>query len=228
VLKVANSAYYRCAGTVGTLERAVQILGTTAIRGIAAVGCMDRIAVPTVGKLFDSRRFRFHSLAVAAAAQSLSRLAGASIDSEAFMAGLLHDIGVVVLARLRPAAAVMLSEMSDLDEEGIRSAEVSLFGVDQVSASARVASQWNLPNWLSGALTPQVAPPTDRPYTGYDALPALLALGHRCAQQAGFGLLVLSAGDPKQDWFVALGLDPAACSAVAEEIPQSLRLLGSA
>jgi hypothetical protein len=143
------------------------------------------------------------------------------------MAGLLHDIGVVVLARLRPEAAVMLSEMRDLNEDGIRSAEVSLFGVDQVSASVRVASEWNLPSWLTSALNSQGATRVDRPYTGYEALPALLALGHRCAQDAGFGLLVLSAGDPKRDWFVSLGLDSAACSSVAEEIPQSLLRLGS-
>jgi len=63
---------------------------------------MDRIRVPSVGRLLDAERFRCHSIAVATAAQSLSQSAGAGVDAEAFMAGLIHDIGLVILARLRP------------------------------------------------------------------------------------------------------------------------------
>ena len=72
VLKVANSAYYRRGGNVGTFEQALVVLGLAGVRGIAAVGCMERIRVPTVGKVLDAQRFRCHSIAVAAAAQSLS------------------------------------------------------------------------------------------------------------------------------------------------------------
>jgi len=42
VLKVANLAFYRCAGSVDSLERALSMLGLAAVRGIAAAACLDR------------------------------------------------------------------------------------------------------------------------------------------------------------------------------------------
>ncbi len=122
VLKVANSAYYRRGGHVGTFEQALVVLGLSGVRGIAAVGCMERIRVPSVGKVLDAQRFRSHSIAVAAAAQSLSQRARAGLDAEAFMAGLIHDIGLVIVARLRPEALARLGALG-LDELSVLQAQ---------------------------------------------------------------------------------------------------------
>jgi len=54
VLKVANSPYYRSGGRVETFEDAIIVLGLSCVRGVAAVGCMDRFPVPIPGTVSQS------------------------------------------------------------------------------------------------------------------------------------------------------------------------------
>jgi len=213
VLKVANSAYYRRGGNVGTFDQALVVLGLSGVRGIAAVGCMARIPVPSVGRLLDAQRFRCHSIAVAAAAQSLSQRAGAGVDAEAFMAGLIHDIGLIILSRLRPHAVATLVGLG-LDESAILQTEIDLFGIDQASASAVVAEAWHLPPWLCSALRSHHPPEIGIRLIGTEALPALLALGGRCSAEAGFRLWASPSGPHNAAWNSNLGLDDEACHEV--------------
>lgn len=219
VLKVANSAYYRRGGNVGTFEQALIVLGLSGVRGIAAVGCMDRIRVPRVGKMLDAERFRFHSIAVGAAAQSLSQSAGAGVDAEAFMAGLIHDIGLVILARLRPQAVETLSRL-DADEPAILQAEIDLLGMDHPSASALLAEAWHLPNWLCLALRSHPLPEIGRHLTGTEALPALLAVGDLCSGEAGYRLWAPHSGISIAPWIAALGLHDEVCRELVGRLPE--------
>jgi HD-like signal output (HDOD) protein len=226
LLKVANSAYYRRGGNIGTFEQAIVVLGLSGVRGIAAVACMDRISVPTVGNLLDANRFRSHSTAVAAAAQSLSQRARAGVDAEAFMAGLIHDIGLVILARLRPGAVATLAALN-LDETAILQAEVDLLGIDQASASALVAEAWHLPAWLCLALRSHHTPETRGRIVGTAALPALLALAGRCAAEAGFRLWAPPSGIPHFASTDHLGLDDDVCREVVAGLPEAVVRLTS-
>ena len=228
VLKVANAAYYRQTRSVGTMGRALQVLGLSAIRGIAAAGCMDRMSIPTVGRALDAGRFRSHSLAVAAAAQTLSQRAGAGVDAEAFMAGLLHDIGIVLQARLRPQAVAMAAELPATDAAACLQAEADLIGADHAACGALLADAWCLPAWLGAALGAHHLPHTGTPLAGTDALPALLALGDQAAHQAGYGLWPMCALEPDPAWAASIGLDEQACSEVAAGLAESLQRLAPA
>lgn len=225
VLKVANSAYYKRAGTVGTVDRALQMLGLSAIRVIAAAGCMDRMPVPALGKGVDARAFRRHSLAVAAAAQALSQRARSGVDAEAFMAGLLHDIGHVMLARLRPEAVLAVADLPVIDSVAGLLAETVLIGADHSNCAALLAEAWGLPGWLGAALRTHHAPPAAARVTGTDALPVLLALGDRAALAAGFGLWPVCATAADPAWAASLDLDEAACAEVAAGLAETLHRL---
>ena len=70
-LKVANSAYYRRCGEVGTVDRAVQVLGATTVKGIAAAACLDRVMTAHPGMAAaEAARLRRHCIAAALAAQA--------------------------------------------------------------------------------------------------------------------------------------------------------------
>jgi HD-like signal output (HDOD) protein len=187
VLKVANSPFYHQAGQVGTVDRAVQLLGLSAIRGIAAAGCLDRAAPSRAGQAFDPDRFRRHSLAVACAAQQLSRAAGAGVDSEAFIAGLLHDIGVLLLTKAAPAAmASFVAPPQESAADGLE-AERRHFGTDHAACAGVLVEAWGLPVWLHDALAAHHAP-APAADSGLAALPALLHLADGLAVRAGFPL----------------------------------------
>jgi HD-like signal output (HDOD) protein len=225
VLKVANCAYYRCAGTVGTLERAVVLLGLPAIRGIAATACMDRLPLPTVGNVIDRERLRQHSLAVALAAQAFSQRTAAGVDAEAFMAGLLHDVGIVTLAWLRPQAVAAVSRLPAFHPSTTVQDEVNLIGADHATAAARLVETWGLPGWLGDALQSHHVLRSDVHPSGIDALPAILTLADRCAQDAGFGMWATGAAVLDPAWSKSLGLDEKTYVEVAAGLAVSLGVL---
>lgn len=207
VLKVANAPYYGRSGQVGSVERAVQLLGLVAIRGIAAAGALDRITPARAGQPFDPLRFRRHSAAVACAAQALSRKARCDIDGEAFMAGLLHDIGVLLLVKSDPSAMAAFQPPQTADVDIARDAETTHFGLDHETAGTLIIEAWALPGWMKTAVQHHHAgavPEASAP-EGLDRLPQLLRLADRLADAAGYGLWPRCAG-PWEDAELVRGL----------------------
>jgi HD-like signal output (HDOD) protein len=215
VLKVANAPYYGQAGNIGTVDRAVAVLGLTAIRGVAASGCLDRLTPPRSGRAFDPERFRLHSLAVACAAQDLAVATGAGVAGEAYMAGLLHDIGWLLLVKADPAAMALYVPPPGADHATVLAAEQAHFGTTHEACALLLTQTWAMPDWLAQSIVGHhadhdnvqdtnanaAAPsatgtPTARPVAGLDALPGLLALADHVAQAAGFGLQPDSATGP--------------------------------
>jgi putative nucleotidyltransferase with HDIG domain len=225
VLTVANSAYYGCTGSVGTLERAVSLLGLPAVRGIAATGCMDRLPLPT-NSVLNPDRLRRHSLAVALAAESLSHRSHAGVDSEAFTAGLLHDVGIVLLARLRPQAVAAVGRLPAFHPSTVLKDEVDFIGADHATAAAHWAEACGLPGWLATALKSHHNVRSEARGSGVGLLPALLTLAERCADDAGFGLWPAAgtAADPTPS--MPLDLHTEACDEVTAGLAASLALLG--
>jgi HD-like signal output (HDOD) protein len=225
ILKVANSPFYRRSGTVGTLERAVQVLGLTAIRGIAAAGCMDRLPVQTPGSVLDPARLQRHSLGVAAAAQALSQRAGVGMDGEAFMAGLLHDLGFVLLALLRPQQLAALAHPASATDTFSSAHERVHLGADHGQCAALLAASWGLPPWLAQALEGHHAAPPLTPVSGTDALPSLLALAEQACCDAGIELWPSHRPGPDAGCAQALGLSPEDLDEVATSLPDAVQRL---
>jgi HD-like signal output (HDOD) protein len=228
VLKVANSPYYRLSGSVGTVERAVQLLGLSAIRGIAAAGCLDRLAPPRLGPSYDPETFRRHSLAVAAAAQQFSRAAGAGVDAEAFMAGLLHDIGVLMLVKLDAAAMGRWAPVSELACADQQAAEQTHFGCTHEGAALVLVQAWALPAWLAHALAHHHSERPTGPLTDLAALPSLLRLADYAASRAEFAFWPICAQPPQAHTLAALGLSGSDVDDVIAGLPAHMLALAQA
>jgi HD-like signal output (HDOD) protein len=110
VLKVANSAYYQRGRTVSSIEQALMVLGTDAVRGIAASAGLDRIASRSPQAVPYIR----HSIATASIAADLAGDVDSERRSEAFLAGLLHDLGLLIVWRLVPDAVDSAARAADL------------------------------------------------------------------------------------------------------------------
>lgn len=225
VLKVANAPYYRQAGSVGTVDRAVQLLGLTAIRGVAASGCLDRLTPPRSGSAFDPERFRRHSQAVACAAQKLAQHAGCNCAGEAYMTGLLHDIGLL-LVKVDAAAMARYTPPDSEDHTVLRAAEVAHFGTTHEACSVLLAQAWAMPEWLAQAITHHHGKQFDAQPQGTAALPALLALADHVANRAGCSLHALATpGEPSAGAASAaasLGLDESTIDEIVAALPDLL------
>ena len=101
VLRVANSSFYGLQGKVVTVQDAMTVLGFRNVRTlVVAAGVTGSFRAVTAG-WFDLRAFWMHGIVTAACARSFAGDAGINPD-RAFTAGLLHDIGRVVLATCFP------------------------------------------------------------------------------------------------------------------------------
>ena len=223
VLKVANSPYYRLSGSVGTVDRAVQMLGLSAIRGIAAAGCLDRLTPTRAGTAFEPEAFRRHSLAAACAAQHLARACGAGLEGEAFMAGLLHDIGLLLLVKADAEAMASFQPPACDSSASALAAERAHFGTTHEDCASLLVRAWSLPGWLQVGLCDHHANrplPAERPLRGVQSLPALLALADHCAHRAGYPLWPVCGSEPLPELGEALGLSAAQIDAVVVGLPE--------
>ena len=227
VLKVANSPFYHQAGTVGTLDRAIQVLGLDAIRGICAACCMDRVPLTRAPGAPDPQQFRLHSLATAVAATHLARQLAPARHAEAFIAGLLHDIGLVLLARLRPDAMAEIANLpASTPAATVLQMEHQLTGMTHADCAAQLATAWCLPAWLVAAVGGHHGP---APADGSVSTPALVQAADLLAHRAGFGL---HASCPLAEGRPGLGLGVGASDELLErltaELPDHVQALAAA
>lgn len=153
ILRMANSAYYSRGGAqVANAQAAVQRLGLKAVRGLVYALTLPRLFQ---GGDFQYRALWKHSLAVAALSAELVVFVGGGAAERdlAYLAGLLHDIGALVLARIHDgygaflARCVELHDSSGWDERGISDLEREEMGIDHAEVGAVfLAERWKTPH----------------------------------------------------------------------------------
>lgn len=147
VLKLVNSAYFGLSGHVASIQQGVVYIGVNTVRhlaiSIAAIGALPR----TNQAGFDMDEFWSHSLESAAVTKQLARHQGVSVNeaTEYFVAGLLHDVGQVVLAQFLPVAYREVLQRSRAGEGLLPELERQALGVTHADVGALLAEHWHLP-----------------------------------------------------------------------------------
>jgi HD-like signal output (HDOD) protein len=229
VLRVANSSYYGHPRSITSIERALLILGRDAVRGIAAATCFDRtMARSRKGTAIDMQAVARHSVTTAAAAEALATIARRPLASEAFIAGLLHNLGIAVQVHLDPGGIdAMIDANRDGAACGIRELETKHAMVGHEECLAVVFEAWQMPESLVASAghhhAPMNAPESHRDLTALVNLSANLglAIGPCYALEPAPTERHL----PAMLW---LGLTDEHLDTVAAQLPARVRELGSA
>jgi HD-like signal output (HDOD) protein len=226
VLKVANSAFYGSSRNIGTLDRALMLLGLDAVRGIAAAACLDRSVSRSVQTPINPQALALHSVASAFAAEALTKQCGRATPTEAFMAALLHDFGVPVQERVDPAGiAQLLKALAQDPEAEAVVLEAHLVQVGHSRCAEVVFENWRLPQPIVLAAKhhddPAAAPESARD------LASLVYLGVQLALEAGFThpLEPRMQRQSRESLLRALSLDEASVAAVVEGLAERVLLL---
>lgn len=144
ILRVANSAFYGLPGRVGSLSQAVTLLGMPTTRTVVTTAAIiDRFPHPK-DKGFDFRCFWEHSLGVAAAAHYLAPRAGVNVDT-AFVAGMLHDIGIAVLGCCMLEEFTAVLEHAHANDCALEESEQAILHFTHDELGAALAEQWKFP-----------------------------------------------------------------------------------
>ena len=143
VLRIANSAYYGVRGEISTLSRAIVILGFNTLRSVVMTGVSE---VLHSGKpsCFKDRILWEHSIAAALAARTIATECAYRAPEEAYVGGLLHDIGKVVMDANLASDYEKVVEAVYNEDVSFVDAENDIFGFDHTDVGAVVAERWNL------------------------------------------------------------------------------------
>lgn len=145
VLKLANSAFYGLPRTVSDIQEAVMYLGTGMISALVlTMHIYGQLPIPG----FDIEPLWKHGMAVSALARQAARKARCPTQeiSAASTAGLLHDIGQLVLLSNLPDCYLPLFRQAGNDEQQLVELEREAFGVDHAELCAHLLSLWQLPD----------------------------------------------------------------------------------
>ena len=158
LLAVANSAYYGFQHEITTVRRAVVAVGYNEVRNMCLGLSLMGFLRPSVFKDHQlAGNLWMHSLAVSHAAQVLASRTGCMEPEVAHTAGLLHDIGKVVLAAFFPDEVEKLFTL--LREQGMPFSEAEWeLGVAHGEVGRTLAEHWKLPELLSEAISRHHAP----------------------------------------------------------------------
>jgi putative nucleotidyltransferase with HDIG domain len=153
VLRIANSAYYGMSRSISTVNEAVLILGMQAIRNLAlAAAAHDMMKKEFAGYGMAAGELWRHSISSAITAQIIAKRTRAVRIEEAFVAGLLHDIGKVILNIHVAPQFQAIRALAELDAMPFHDAEKFVLGFDHAEVGAKVAEKWNLPHALCAAI----------------------------------------------------------------------------
>ncbi len=149
VISAANSSYYGASRKITTVSRAAAVLGLEEVRRLClAAGLGQLLYTNDSQQLADSQELWHHCLEVAEAAALLAR-GRRGVDGEtAFTAGLLHDLGKVLLAARVPRAYRVVRHLQAREGLSWLQAE-ELLDLDHQELGLYLAEHWNLPPLLS-------------------------------------------------------------------------------
>lgn len=210
VLRVVNSAFYSHGGQIANIPKAISVLGFNVVRSLAMLAFSRSMFALTRNALFQRHVWQ-HSLLAALAGQTIcSELGDANDRDEAFIAGLMHDMGKVLL--FNHSQHRYLDVLGLILGKGCASVEAErrVFGCDHVEVGREAVSQWKLPERFAEFMGTDLSLP--RAATADPVLISLSAANY-LARANGFGAQPEADIEARRTALTTLGLDAARCDA---------------
>ena len=150
-LRLANSSFYGMTKQVSTIQEAITILGFRTVRSLATTAALISTFAGSAGSGFNATPFWRHAIAAALCARSLAGHLHINPDY-AYTAGLLHDIGrLVLVTQFQPAYAATMTYRQQHDCT-LLAAEQAVLGLDHALVGHVVAQHWRFPEEMQRAL----------------------------------------------------------------------------
>jgi putative nucleotidyltransferase with HDIG domain len=153
VLRVANSPLYGMNRQVDSLEVALFILGLNEVRNIAlGLSLFSTLKKMSSHVTYDRRQFWFHSAGCGAVARILGRKVGLQNDGTDFLAGLLHDVGKIIIDENFSDEFALIYEKTHFLKTPMLEAEREYLGESHEQVGAWLVDKWQLPESLRDAV----------------------------------------------------------------------------
>src|SRR5579863_686089 len=149
ILHLVNSALYARVGTISSVRHAISLLGTTKLRnavlGMSIARVWNRVRMPAT---WSMARFNMHSAAVAVLSDLLAQRVPVEYPEGAFVAGLMHDVGRLLIALALPEEYDQIVQMYAKGGCTFTECETQVLGFTHPELSAEAMEFWKLPEQI--------------------------------------------------------------------------------
>jgi HD-like signal output (HDOD) protein len=152
ILKVVNSSFYGLPGQIASINRAIVMLGLNAVKNIAIAASLAKLfRGGELTPFFSAKELWDHSNAVAIASKILSDRLGMGMGDEAYLAGLIHDIGIMVEMQFDRVQLIEALDRCNADMNGrpstsLLETEEEVFGANHQDFGKGLCEKWKFPS----------------------------------------------------------------------------------
>lgn len=152
ILKVVNSSFYGLPGQIGSINRAIVMLGLNAVKNIAIAASLAKLfRGGDLSHGFSARAIWEHAVACGAITKVVADTDKVGFSDEAFLAGLMHNIGLMVEMQFDRNKLIEVVQNLGVNAEGVpandmREVEAQIFGADHQDFGKGLCEKWKFPN----------------------------------------------------------------------------------
>ena len=158
ILRLVNSAYYGVRHRVASIEHAISLLGLKVVKNLVLTATVFHTFSSIrseEGLLFEREQFWLHCVSTGMIARTLAQSVPESspLDAEElFAAGLLHDVGKIILLQHLHKKFEQALKKSAVEKIPLHECELATIGVDHARVGGKLAEKWKLPGELANAI----------------------------------------------------------------------------
>jgi len=153
ILRMANSSYYGFPRQIGTINLAIVVLGFDTVKSLTlSLSIQDSFKEWKSRVKLDFQEYWKHSLYTAVGARFLAKSTSYVVPGEAFVAGLVHDVGKLVISGFLHDEDDKIRELTSEGGKSDFDAEVEVLGVCHGEIGGWLAEKWGLPAAISDAV----------------------------------------------------------------------------
>lgn len=220
LLKVANSAYLGFSRQCSSVQEAVVRLGFKQVRSLVySTMASGPLGARLAGYRLGDKGLWFHSVAVASSSHWLAKALNYPDPEKAYVAGLLHDIGKLVLDQFVMADYNQIMDIMYTQKQPMWRVEEQLFGIDHAGVGALAGEHWQFPAELIEAIRYHHNPCMDQPHP---QLAAIVNLANALAPSESNEDLFLAGKIIQPITYEILKLNPESTPKLAERLQASL------
>jgi HD-like signal output (HDOD) protein len=194
LLRMANSAKFARLERIQDIPHAITMVGITMMWKLAlGVSISNLFSREKTAPTFSKMRFNVHSVATATLAEVLAEEAPVDHRQSAYIAGLLHDVGKLIIAVNAPDVYEEILAVSAISGRSSREVEFDLMSMDHAEISQLATSHWGLPEPIQCAVrhhhTPEDAQPMEQPAHGRIGLSVAIHKANAFVNYLGMSVL---------------------------------------
>lgn len=146
ILKVVNSAFYGLPGQIGSINRAIVLLGLNAVKNIVIAASLAKLfRGGRVSPNFSAKDLWTHSIAVGVLSKMITTKINNILPDEAFLGGLIHDLGILVELQAMRDPLIEVVETAAKQSTRYVDLENKIMGADHQAFGAGLTSKWKFP-----------------------------------------------------------------------------------